>query len=174
MHARIAFARDVQRRCAAGLGGGDALRNDLVITNRNEAYHDASKGGKNMHRYIDRAREEAGFTLIELLIVIVILGILAGVVVFSVGGITDRGNVAACKTDQSTITVAVEAYRAKKASYPPNLDPALTVGADQFLRPQTNLVASTLTGDGYTINYQGPSGANAGQVWVNNSATGVC
>ena len=56
-----------------------------------------------MHRYIERAREEAGFTLIELLIVIVILGILAGVVVFSVGGITDRGNVAACKTDLSTV-----------------------------------------------------------------------
>ena len=80
-----------------------------------------------MHRYIERAREESGFTLIELLIVIVILGILAGVVVFSVGGITDRGNVAACKTDQSTITVAVEAFRAKsptgKLSGGPPADP---------------------------------------------------
>jgi prepilin-type N-terminal cleavage/methylation domain-containing protein len=128
----------------------------------------------NMHRYIERAREEAGFTLIELLIVIVILGILAGVVVFSVGGITDRGNVAACKTDQSTVTVAVEAYRAKNGGYPANLDPALTTGANQFLRPQTTLVGSQLTGQGYTIDYQGPSGANAGAVWVNGSATGVC
>ena len=66
-----------------------------------------------MHRYIERAREEAGFTLIELLIVIVILGILAGVVVFSVGGITDRGNVAACKTDLSTVTVHVTRLRSK-------------------------------------------------------------
>ena len=45
-----------------------------------------------MFRAIQRAREEeSGFTLIELLIVIVILGILAGVVIFSVGGITDTG-----------------------------------------------------------------------------------
>jgi prepilin-type N-terminal cleavage/methylation domain-containing protein len=127
-----------------------------------------------MHKYIERAREESGFTLIELLIVIVILGVLAGIVVFSVGGITDRGNTAACKTDLSTISVGVEAYRAKNGGYPANLDPALTTGTSQFLRPQANLVASTLTGQGYTIDYQGPSGANAGAVWVNNSATGTC
>ncbi len=129
-----------------------------------------------MHRYIERAREESGFTLIELLIVIVILGILAGVVVFSVGGITDRGNVAACKTDQSTITVAVEAFRAKSptGSYPADLQPTLVTAPNQLLRPQPNLVGSTLTGQGYTIDYQGPTGANAGAVWVNGSATGAC
>jgi prepilin-type N-terminal cleavage/methylation domain-containing protein len=112
-----------------------------------------------MHRYIERAREEAGFTLIELLIVIVILGILAGVVVFSVGGITDRGNVAACKTDLSTVTVGVEAYRAKLGNYPPNLDPSLTTGANQFLRPQANLTGNTIAGQGYTITYTPGTGA---------------
>ena len=44
-------------------------------------------------------QDESGFTLIELLIVIVILGVLAGVVVFAVSGITDRGVTAACKAD---------------------------------------------------------------------------
>ncbi|RXM20638.1 prepilin-type N-terminal cleavage/methylation domain-containing protein, partial [Citrobacter sp. AAK_AS5] len=35
-----------------------------------------------------RGRGEGGFTLIELLLVIIILGILAGIVVFSVRGVT--------------------------------------------------------------------------------------
>ena len=64
-------------------------------------------------------KNDEGFTLIELLIVIVILGILATVVVFAVGGITDRGQVSACKADKATIEVAVEAYRAQYTGYPP-------------------------------------------------------
>ncbi|MDP1792998.1 MAG: type II secretion system protein [Acidimicrobiales bacterium] len=55
-------------------------------------------------------RNERGFTLIELLVVIVILGILAAVVVFAVGGLSDSGNDNACKTDTRTIRTAQEAY----------------------------------------------------------------
>ena len=60
---------------------------------------------------------EAGFTLIELLIVIVILGILAAIVVFAVGGITDKGNASACKSDLKTVEVAEEAFYAKGGTY---------------------------------------------------------
>ena len=66
-------------------------------------------------------RQESGFTLIELLIVIVILGVLAGIVVFSVRGITDRGDESACKANLSTAQTAVEAYYAKNGSNPASL-----------------------------------------------------
>jgi general secretion pathway protein G len=56
-------------------------------------------------------RSESGFTLIELLVVIAILGVLAGIVVFNVTGVSDRGSTAACRTDVSTIQAAVDAYR---------------------------------------------------------------
>ena len=87
---------------------------------------------------LDAGRQD-GFTLIELLIVIVILGVLAGIVVFSVGGITDRGDLAACKSDKASTEVAVEAYRAKTGGYPTGADSAariakLTAAPDQFLR----------------------------------------
>lgn len=61
-------------------------------------------------------KQDEGFTLIELLIVIVILGILATVVVFSVRGITDDGQDNACATDARTLEVAIEAYFAKYGS----------------------------------------------------------
>lgn len=64
-----------------------------------------------------RANDEAdGFSLIELLIVIVILGVLATVVVFSVRGITDRGQDNACAQDARTLATAVEAYFAQEGS----------------------------------------------------------
>ncbi|QSR25787.1 pilus assembly protein PilA [Nocardioides aromaticivorans] len=74
-----------------------------------------------MRRTIDRLqvarREDRGFTLIELLIVIIILGVLAAIVVFSVRGITDRGDKAACKANLSTLQTASEAYYAKNNAY---------------------------------------------------------
>ena len=80
-------------------------------------------------------KQDEGFTLIELLIVIVILGILATVVVFAVGGITDQGEVSACKADYKTLEVAVEAYRAQEGSYPAaGTAAALTTGTQNYLR----------------------------------------
>jgi len=58
----------------------------------------------------DELRRDAGFTLVEMLIVIVILGILAGVTIFAVRAITDRGENASCKTDERVLEMAVESY----------------------------------------------------------------
>jgi general secretion pathway protein G len=58
---------------------------------------------------------EKGFTLIELLIVVAILGILAAVVVFAVGGITGKSKVNACKIEVRTIRTAIEAAAANSA-----------------------------------------------------------
>ena len=63
-------------------------------------------------------KKDEGFTLVELLIVIVILGILATVTVFAVGGITNQGQESACSADLKTLEVAIEAYNAQEGSYP--------------------------------------------------------
>jgi general secretion pathway protein G len=63
-----------------------------------------------LQRSMEKRRSgESGFTLVELLVVIVILGILAAIVVFAVGGITDKGTTASCKADQSSLETAEEA-----------------------------------------------------------------
>jgi general secretion pathway protein G len=75
-----------------------------------------------MFERVRAAREnESGFTLIELLIVIVILGVLSGIVVFSVAGITSRGKKAACMSDVASVQVATEAFYAQTGAYPANV-----------------------------------------------------
>ena len=64
-----------------------------------------------------RSNDDRGFTLIELLITVVILGVLAGVVVFSVANFNNEGVTAACKADVKNVEVAGEAYFAKNGSY---------------------------------------------------------
>ena len=61
-----------------------------------------------------KAKADDGFTLIELLLVIIILGVLSAVVIFSVQGLTDRGEEASCKTDRRILRTAEEAYYAKE------------------------------------------------------------
>src|SRR3954452_9057395 len=88
----------------------------------------ASKGEPVLNAMYKRLRaakeDQSGFTLIELLIVIIILGVLAGIVVFSVSFIQSRGEAAACKTDLKNVEVAVEAYYSTKGTYPSDIDDA--------------------------------------------------
>ena len=91
-----------------------------------------------IQRLLDKKKrqDEGGFTLIELLVVIVILGILAAVVVFAVGGINDRGEVSACKIDTRTLQTSQEAYYAQEGTYAASEALLVTEG---FLSEQSDL-----------------------------------
>ena len=79
---------------------------------------------------------QKGFTLVELLVVIVILGILAAVVVFAVGGSTDKAKQSSCKAEASAAATAIESYRAKTGNYPAAWSDLAgnAAGDNQFLR----------------------------------------
>jgi prepilin-type N-terminal cleavage/methylation domain-containing protein len=93
---------------------------------------ETKKGKPKMNKYMSdllrkRQNNEDGFTLVELLIVIIILGVLAAVVVFSVAGVTASGKKAACKANVSTLASASEAFRAQTGAYAADI-PAIQAG----------------------------------------------
>ena len=101
-----------------------------------------------MYQRLREAREnQSGFTLIELLIVIVILGVLAGIVVFAVQAFNNDGKAAACQADKKSVEVATEAYYAKNNStYPTDV---------QVLVDQHYLREPPSTTNGYSISTAG-------------------
>jgi prepilin-type N-terminal cleavage/methylation domain-containing protein len=93
-----------------------------------------------------RRAREGGFTLVELLVVIVILGVLAGIVVFAVGGVNQKSKAAACNTDIDTVQTAEEVYFTQNGVYTTSI-PALVTA--KLLR------AAPLTTNGYVISVDG-------------------
>lgn len=111
-----------------------------------------------LKRIREARKNENGFTLIELLLVIIILGVLAGIVVFAVNGISDRGNASACKSDKKNVEVASEAYYSKFGVYATEIDDPTPA------TPPTDLVHAGFlreapAGAGYTITYTAGTGA---------------
>ena len=90
-------------------------------------------------------QHDEGFSLIELLLVIVVLGILAVVVVSSIGGFRAEAEDASCEADAHILATSTEAYFAQhRVQAIPDADGSLdgherTLGAEGFLRSPSAL-----------------------------------
>ena len=99
-----------------------------------------------LNERLRRRHGEGGFTLVELLVVIVILGILAAIVVFAVGGITDHGQTSACQSDKQALETAEESYFAQNSAY-------TTMGGlvPKYLHESSTLHTVTPSGSTYSV-----------------------
>jgi general secretion pathway protein G len=88
---------------------------------------DRPSEGNSMYQQLRAARRrEHGFTLIELLIVIVVLGVLAGIVVFGVATFNSDAKTAACKADVKLVDTAASAFYAKTNAWPADVATLVT------------------------------------------------
>jgi len=111
-----------------------------------------------MRRFIRRRfvtgfrRGQKGFTLIELLIVIVILGIIAGIVIPSVGAFKRSGTLNAANSEVQNVKTAATAYLAENDDWPVDSDAVITYldkapkGKYSF-NLTTGRITGTATGD---------------------------
>lgn len=65
-----------------------------------------------------KQKRQSGFTIVELLIVIIIIGILAGLVITQILGANQQARDSERKTDINSIASQLEVYFAKNAGYP--------------------------------------------------------
>ena len=66
----------------------------------------------------ERRRQEHGFTLIELMVVIVILGILAGLIIPRIMGRPDEARRAKARIQMESIETSLKLYKLDNGSYP--------------------------------------------------------
>ena len=107
-------------------------------------------------------RKTAGFTLVELLVVIIVIGILAGVAAVRQRGITSRARVAAAAADARAIREAEAAFHADSGRYADL--PTLTRAGYAPQPARGNQLSITLEGQGYvaTVSMEGGPGGGPG------------
>jgi general secretion pathway protein G len=83
---------------------------------------------------MNRKKRQAGFTLIELLLVVVIIGILAGIVISNIGGSADEARIQATRAQVKVFSNAITKYNLDCKSYPDTEE-----GLEALLSPPPSL-----------------------------------
>ena len=103
--------------------------------------------------------EVSGFNLFELLVVLCVLGLLAAITIFALGGVASAGSIATCSSDSRAINQAAQALIIENPGSPPTTPAAW----------QLALLGKTQAGVWTTV----ASGAPFLESWPNSSGYSI-
>ena len=117
----------------------------------------------------DKSRR-SGFTLVEVLLVLVIIGIIAGIALPNLAGKSKKAMIAKAKAEISNLSGAVDIYEVDNGAYPSSLNDliskpgnALNWDGPYMKRlpkdPWKKAYVYQASGDSYTIYSTGPTGS---------------
>jgi general secretion pathway protein G len=69
--------------------------------------------------------KRSGFTLIEIILVVVIIGILAGIAIPKLGGKSEKAMIAQAQANIAALSMAIQEYEIMNGEYPASLDALL-------------------------------------------------
>ena len=113
--------------------------------------------------------QDPGFSLVELLVVLVTLGVLATIVVFTVRGVTDQAKESACGIEWRVIEVAQESYQAEFGRY---TDMAGLVASDNLRMASRSYDVDISSSGGYVITPTSASTCSSRSTSITTSANG--
>lgn len=77
---------------------------------------------KEKNRHLSK---RSGFTLIEIILVVVIIGILAGIAIPKLGGKSEKAMIAQAQANITAVGMAIQEYEIMNGDYPESLDALL-------------------------------------------------
>lgn len=77
---------------------------------------------KNYEKHLSK---RSGFTLIEIILVVVIIGILAGIAIPRMGGKTEQAKITQAKSNITALSMAVQEFEIMNGNYPSSLEQLL-------------------------------------------------
>jgi len=111
-----------------------------------------------------------GFTLIELLIVVVIIGILAGIAIPKYSSVREKSYIVSVTSDLKSMATQMEIYQSDNMVYPADIALLVNYTASEGVNITIN-EATAGTGWAATGNHVGLAGAQCGYYYGNGSAT---